>query len=157
MGGPIGPDGSPCICRGATTTTTHPLGWVAPALQGFAQHLHDWPELTGHLPSAGKQPQLRPTRSDGSPCTAGGCTTHMFPPTGRGRPCYAGAMHVTHAAPHLPRGVDPAIQGQCTLTTGDRRCMQGQTIIIYLSGRAAHAHTSYNPPPTSYIAYNPSQ
>ena len=81
-------DGSPCICRGATTTTTHPLGWVA---------LH---------------------------CR--GCTTHMFPPTRRGRPCYAGAMHITHAAPHLPRGVNPAIQGQCTLTTGDRRACKGR-------------------------------
>ena len=81
--------------------------------------------LMGHPASAGEQPQLRPTRSDGSPCTAG-VAQHMFPPTGRGRPCYAGAMHITHAAPHLPRGVDPAIQGQCTLTTGDRRACKGR-------------------------------
>ena len=91
----------------------------SPCTAGVAQHLHDWPEPTGHPASAGKQPQLRPTCSDGSPCTAG-VTQHTcsHPP--------GGAMHITHAAPHLPRGVDPAIQGQCTLTTGDRRACKGR-------------------------------
>ena len=111
-------DGSPCICRGATTTTTHPLGWVA---------LH---------------------------CR--GCTTHMFPPTRRGTSLLCrGHAHNT-CSPTPTKGGQPCYTGAMHAYHGRSACMQGQTIIIYLSGRAAHAHTLYNPPPTSYIAYNPS-
>ena len=128
----------------------------SPCTAGVAQHLHDWPELTGHLPLQGSNHNYDPPARMGRPALQGLHNTHVPAhregtsllcrgharntcsptPTKGGRPCYTGAMHAYH---------------------GRSACMQGQTIIIYLSGRAAHAHTSYNPPPTSYIAYNPSQ
>ena len=73
--------------------------------------------LTGHPASAGEQPQLRPTRSDGSPCTAGVAqhlhdwpelTGHLplqrsnrnyDPPARMGRPALQG-LHNTHVPAH---------------------------------------------------------
>ena len=60
--------------------------------------------------SAGEQPRLRPTRSDGSPCTAGVAQHTCSRPLG-GDVLVMQGMHITHAAPHLPRGVDPVTLG----------------------------------------------